>query len=171
MPGMSISGVYRLQVLGTALLAGLIVLLAAPTPSWAATAHGTGPALAQLSGSPAVAGHRAPSAGGHLASAPSSAVTRRAAGVGNGSSVTGSPSPSSLVWAGSVAAVGDVDDVGVPEGQPVASTDLSVDLVTAQLAVVPWILVALFILVVAGAVRAYGKSPQRAALRSRRTPR
>lgn len=143
MPGMSISGVCRLQVLGTALLAGLIAVLAVPAPSWAATAPGTGVARAQLSGSPAVTGPWAPSS-------------------------------SFWVWAGPAAAVGDVDDVddvGVAGGQPVASTDLSMDLVSAQPAVVPWILVALFILVVAGAVRAYGKSPQRAALRSRRTPR
>jgi hypothetical protein len=171
MPGMSISGVHRLQVQLTVLLAGLIALLAAPTPSWAASAPGTGAARAQFSGSPAVTGRRASSAGGQLASAPASVVTRRAAGFGDEHSVTGSPSPSSLVWAGSAAAVDDVVVVEVAERQPVASTDRSADLVSAQPAVVPWILVALFILVVVGAVRAYGKSPQRAALRSRRTPR
>jgi hypothetical protein len=49
-----------------------------------------------------------------------------------------------------------------------AGTDLSVDSVAAPPVVVPWIVVALVLLVLTGAVKAYGRSPQRAAIRDRR---
>jgi hypothetical protein len=178
MPGTSISGVRRLWIWGVALPAGLVALAGVSTPSWAASAPGSSLAAGPVSGSSAVAMYRAPSHSARPVSTSSPATGLLGSGGGDEPSVAGSPPMPSSVSSGLAAAVpaapsagadGAAGAPGAAGGQAAASTDLSVESVSAPPAAVPWILAALFILVVAGAVRAHGKSSQRAVIRSRRT--
>lgn len=154
MPGTSTTGDYRLRARGVALVAGTVALLgfllAAPAPSWAASASGPGDGA----GSASVSEVRD---AGLLVADQAAALEVAMAGAADGVADGG--------------AADGVADGGVVAGQAAGvSTDLSVESVSEPPAVVPWIVVALLILVIAGAVRAYGRSPQRAAVRSRRTP-
>jgi hypothetical protein len=160
MPGTSTTRGYRLLAGGVALVAGTVALLgfllAAPASSWAASASGPGdgdgPAsLAEVRNVSAAGEVRLPDADREAALG---VVT---AGVADG--VTDGGAEDGLA------------DGGVVAGQAAGvSADLSVESVSEPPALVPWIVIALLVLVIAGAVRAYGRSPQRAAVRSRRTP-
>jgi hypothetical protein len=146
MPGTSTTGVHRLKMWTFALLVGAAAVLVSSMPVWATSTSGASLAPAAASGTVADAG------GGGVAEVD---VDADAGGIVD-------------VEAGGVV---DVDAGGVAGQAAGVATDLSVESVSAPPAAVPWILVALLVLVVAGAVRAYSRSPQRAAIRSRRNPR
>jgi hypothetical protein len=130
------------------LVIGALAVLVTPAVSWSATltAPGTVTLRADHGNGTTVAGASSPTSAARLAGAVPAAPQG---------------APAATAGAGSAG--------GVVSGQAAgASTDLSVESVAAPPAIVPWIVVALVLLVIAGAAKAYGRSPQRAAIRDRR---
>lgn len=159
MPGMSASGVKRLGVSVLALVAVGAAVLLAPATAWAASALDPVGITVRAVGAD-VFGAGSP-IGSALEVVPDGAPTpvREAAVRG-------------AVDAASQATVGAGPGIAgaAVAGQAAGGADLSMESVSAPPAAVPWIVVALLILVVAGATRAYSRSPQRSIVRSRRLP-
>lgn len=146
MSGTSSTGVHRLRKWAIAGFVGVAVMSALPTPAWASPTNAVARAERMLT----VGGDALPGAGAAL---PGAALPGAGAAVAPAVTAT--------------AADGVIGGGGI-DGQAAAATDLSLDSVAGPPRAVPWIVAALLALVVAGAVRAYGRSPQRAALRDRR---
>jgi hypothetical protein len=175
MPGTSTTGVHRLLMWAIALVAGTIAVGVLADASMASTLPQAAPAAGTRTIT--VAAHRTPTR--HTATAAATVaqhvLTANTGSSGNGAPAGTQPQLGVAPDAGVAVApavtpgVGDGAAGGAVSGQAAGTTDLSADSVSAPPAV-PWIVVALFVLVVAGAVRAYGRSPQRAAIRDHRTP-
>jgi hypothetical protein len=141
MPGTWTSGVKRLRASAAALVIGVLAVLVTPAVSSAAPRTAPGPVTLRadhVKGA-SVARASSPTSAAHLAAVPA-AVPAAAQGA-----------PAATAGAGSAG--------GAVSGQVAsAGADLSVDSVAAPPAVVPWIVVGLVLLVIAGAVKAYGRS-------------
>lgn len=151
MSGTSSTGVHRLRKWAIAGFVGVAVMSALPTPAWASPTNAVARAERMLT----VGGDALPGAGAALPGAALPGAALPGAGAAVAPAVT------------ATAADGVIGGGGI-DGQAAAATDLSLDSVAGPPRAVPWIVAALLALVVAGAVRAYGRSPQRAALRDRR---
>lgn len=160
MPGTSAAGVKRLWAWVSALVAGVAVVLIAPATAGAVVgAQDPAGVTVRAVGADVVVVDSPIESG--LEVVPDGApVPVRDAAVRGVSDVA----PAATVGAGTGIAGAAV------AGQAAGAPDLSMESVSAPPAAVPWIVVALLILVVAGAARAYSRSPQRAIVRGRRPP-
>lgn len=175
MPGTSTSGVNRLRWWIVVVVVGVAVVLSVPVPVWAATEQAsafvtvrnvvkrcpgvrldTTPVV--ISGDDKIVSATGTTGSGLLATAGSARGGAEVSGALQGA-VPGS--------AASVAGAAEASGTGSATG---AATDLSLESVAAPPAVLPWIVGGLLVLVVAGAARAYQRSPQRAATRRSRRP-
>jgi hypothetical protein len=137
----------------TAVVIGFIAILVTPAVAWSVTqmASGTVTVRTGHSGGRTVVAAASPSSAARLGAVPAAAVPAAAPGA-----------PVATAGAGVAG--------GAVSGQAaVASTDLSVESVSAPSVILTWIVVVLVLLVIAGAAKAYGRSPQRAAIRDCRT--
>jgi hypothetical protein len=176
MPGTSTSGVNRLRWWAATAAVGVATVLMVPVPVWAATAQASTfvTVCTDVECLPAVGAGSVPTVvGGHdeIVPTPGNAASGAIVTADPGQAGTAVSGALPGTVSGSTAGVAGAVDASRSGSSTGAATDLSVENAAAPPAAVPWIVGVLLVLVVAGAARAYLRSPQRAAARRSRRPR